>query len=145
MQARLILCDPIDCSPPGAFNHEFLQARTLEWVTIPFFTGSSQPRSNTRLLYHRQILYHLSCKAGLPISEMKTATPAPMNGAETSLRCEPAVQRAQRDGLGTTKLLSWVSALLGSGSLITVREGSEADAKPDQKACRDGLAISTVV
>ena len=32
---RLTLSDPLDCSPPGSSFHEILQARTLEWVTIP--------------------------------------------------------------------------------------------------------------
>ena len=27
---------PIDCSPPGSPIHRILQARTLEWVPIPF-------------------------------------------------------------------------------------------------------------
>ena len=30
-----VLCDPIDCSPPGSFVHGILQARILEWVTFP--------------------------------------------------------------------------------------------------------------
>ena len=29
------LCDPIDGSPPGSSVHGILQARILEWVTIP--------------------------------------------------------------------------------------------------------------
>ena len=29
------LCDPIDGSPPGSSIPGILQARTLEWVTIP--------------------------------------------------------------------------------------------------------------
>ena len=29
-------CDPIDCSPPGSSVRGILQARTLEWVAIPF-------------------------------------------------------------------------------------------------------------
>ena len=37
-------CDPVDCSPPGASVHGILQARTLEWIAIPFSRGSSQPR-----------------------------------------------------------------------------------------------------
>ena len=32
----LILCDPIDCSPPGSSVHGILQARILEWVAISF-------------------------------------------------------------------------------------------------------------
>ena len=38
------LCDPMDCSPPGSSVHGILQARILEWVTMPFSKGSSQPR-----------------------------------------------------------------------------------------------------
>ena len=30
------LCDPIDCSPQGSSIPGILQARTLEWVAIPF-------------------------------------------------------------------------------------------------------------
>ena len=37
------LCDPMDCSPPGSSVHEILQARVLEWVTTPFYRGSSDP------------------------------------------------------------------------------------------------------
>ena len=43
------LCNPLDCSPPGSSVHEILQARILEWVAIPFSTGSSQPRHQTRV------------------------------------------------------------------------------------------------
>ena len=42
------LWDPMDCSPPGSSVHEILQARILEWVTIPFSRGSSQSRDQTR-------------------------------------------------------------------------------------------------
>ena len=40
-------CDPMDCSPPGSSVHGILQARTLEWVAIPFSRGSFQPRKRT--------------------------------------------------------------------------------------------------
>jgi len=35
------LCDPMDCSPPGSSVHGILQARILDWLTIPFSRGSS--------------------------------------------------------------------------------------------------------
>ena len=41
------LCDPMDYSLPGSSVHEILQARILEWASIPFFRGSSQPRDRT--------------------------------------------------------------------------------------------------
>ena len=36
LQLCLILCDPIDSSPPGSPVPGILQARTLEWVAISF-------------------------------------------------------------------------------------------------------------
>ena len=36
LQSCLTLCDPMDCSPPGASVHGILQARILEWVAISF-------------------------------------------------------------------------------------------------------------
>ena len=38
------LCDPMDYTV-----HGILQARILQWVAIPFFRGSSQPRNQTRV------------------------------------------------------------------------------------------------
>ena len=38
------LFDPVGYSLPGSSLHEILQARILEWVTISFSRGSSQPR-----------------------------------------------------------------------------------------------------
>ena len=43
------LWDPMDCSPPDSSVCGILQARTLEWVAIPFSRGSSQPRDWTRI------------------------------------------------------------------------------------------------
>ena len=42
-----LLCNPIDCSPPGSSVHRLLQARILEWVAMPSSRGSSQPRDQT--------------------------------------------------------------------------------------------------
>jgi len=43
-QSCLILWDPMDCSPPGSSVHGILQARLLEWLTIPFSRESSQSK-----------------------------------------------------------------------------------------------------
>ncbi|XP_059733212.1 zinc finger protein 677 isoform X2 [Bos taurus] len=43
-QSCLILCDPMDHSPPGSSVHGIFQARILEWIAIPFSRRSSQPR-----------------------------------------------------------------------------------------------------
>ena len=41
------LCNPMDCSLPSSSVHGILQAKILEWVSIPFSRGSSQPRDQT--------------------------------------------------------------------------------------------------
>ena len=33
------LCNPLDSSPPGSSVHEILQARILEWITMPSLQG----------------------------------------------------------------------------------------------------------
>ena len=35
-QSCPILCDPMDCSPPGSSIHGIFQARVLEWAAIAF-------------------------------------------------------------------------------------------------------------
>ena len=57
-----LFCDLRDCSPSSSSVHGILQARILQWVTISYFRGSSQPRDGTLLSFFscidRQILYH---------------------------------------------------------------------------------------
>ena len=61
---RLTLCIPFNCSPPGSSLHGILQARILEWVTMPSSRGSSQPRNLTCV----SCLLH--CQAGsLPLAQ----------------------------------------------------------------------------
>ena len=55
-----VLCNPMDCSPPGSPIHEILQARTLEWVAMPFSRDLTSSGMEASLLHCRQILYHLS-------------------------------------------------------------------------------------
>ena len=40
----LQLCNPMDCGLPGSSVHGILQARILEWATIPFSRESSWPK-----------------------------------------------------------------------------------------------------
>ena len=44
------LCHSMDCNPSGSSVYGILQARILEWVTISFSRGSSQPRDWTCVL-----------------------------------------------------------------------------------------------
>ena len=41
IQSCPILCDALNCGPPGSSVHRILQARTLEWVAISLSRGSS--------------------------------------------------------------------------------------------------------
>ena len=40
---------PHRCGPPGSSVHGILQARILEWVVMPFSSGSSRPRDWTQV------------------------------------------------------------------------------------------------
>ena len=46
-QSCLIICNLMDCSPPGSFAHGILQTRILEWVAVSYSRGSSCPRDWT--------------------------------------------------------------------------------------------------
>ena len=50
----------LDCSPPGSSVHGIFQARILEWVAIPFSSGSSSPRLEPRSPGFQDFFYHLS-------------------------------------------------------------------------------------
>ena len=67
-QSPPILCDPMDCSPPGSPVHGILQARLLEWVAMPSSRGSFWPRARTPVSYiciGRWVVYHW-CHLGSP-------------------------------------------------------------------------------
>ena len=71
-QSCLTLRDHMDCSPPGFSVYGILQARILEWVAIPFFSGSSifqeifTTQGQSPALQHcRKILYCLSPQKSL--------------------------------------------------------------------------------
>ena len=54
----LILCDPMDSSPPGSSVYGISQARILQWVAVSYCKGSSQPRDqNPVSCIGRWILY----------------------------------------------------------------------------------------
>ena len=76
LQSCPILCNAMDCSPPGSSVHGIPQTRIQDWVAISFSMGSSQARDQTCIsCLGRQILYywapweaHLLC---LPWAKMK--------------------------------------------------------------------------
>ena len=56
------LCNPVNCSSPGSSVRGILQAKILEWVSMPPSRGSSWTRGQTHITYisyiGRGILYH---------------------------------------------------------------------------------------
>ena len=44
IQSHPTLCDPMDCRRSSSSVHEILQVRILQWLVMPSFRGSSQPR-----------------------------------------------------------------------------------------------------
>ena len=60
-QLCLILCDLLDCSPPGSSVHGF--SRQEYWSGLPFPSPGDLP--DPGLLYCRQLLYHLSHQGSL--------------------------------------------------------------------------------
>ena len=51
LETFLTLCDPMDHSLPSSSVHGILQARILEWVTLPSSRRHSQPRDQTHVSY----------------------------------------------------------------------------------------------
>ena len=69
-QSCLTLCDLMDCNWAGSSAHGILQARILEWVVMPSFPGSSQPRDQTQVSrIAGRFLHHLSHQGSLWILE----------------------------------------------------------------------------
>ena len=62
LQLCLTLCDPMDYCPSESSVHGILQARILNWVSMPFSRGSSRNRDQTQASYvsyvGRWVVYH---------------------------------------------------------------------------------------
>ena len=58
-QSCPILCDPMDCRPPGSSVQAIIQVRILEWVAMTFSRGSSNSgiESPFLCLLHWQVSY----------------------------------------------------------------------------------------
>ena len=75
----LILCNPLDCSPPGSSVHGIFQARILGQIAISYSRGSSQPRDWAHVSsISRQILYYRATwEAHFIHSSVYTSIPIP--------------------------------------------------------------------
>ena len=77
----MLICAPMDCSPPGSSARGILQARTLEWVAMLSSRGASQRRDQT----------HMSCISfiGMGLFFFTTGTlgkPKMLTAAQESFR-----------------------------------------------------------
>ena len=63
-----IICNPMDCSPPGSSIHEIFQARVLEWDAIAF----SKVMFKLSNMLSRFIIAFLPWKKGLSISWLQS-------------------------------------------------------------------------
>ena len=70
LQSCLTLYDAMDCSPLGSSLHMILQVRILEWIAMPSFRGSSQPRDQPRVFWG-------SCIAGRFFTDEPPGKPGP--------------------------------------------------------------------
>ena len=68
-----IVCNPVDCNPPGFSIHGISQARILEWIAIPFSRGSFWPRGQTHVSYFSCIAdgFFITEPLGSPINLAK--------------------------------------------------------------------------
>ena len=66
------MSDPWD--PPGSSVHGSLQARILEWVAMPSFRGSSQPRDQTQVSPIASGFFTISATREVQLSTLKCLT-----------------------------------------------------------------------
>ena len=76
------LCNTLDCSPPGSSVHGILQARILEWVSIPFSKGSSHPKDQTQVscIAGRFLTFWVTSGATRSSKALPKAKPGPKKG-----------------------------------------------------------------
>ena len=103
LQSRPALCDPMDCSPPGSYAHEILQARLVEWIAMPSSRRSSGPRNWAHVSYFgcvgRQVLYHQRHLGSPKIQSM-------------------GLQRVSQDWAQTHKCVTFSSQKIETGKII---------------------------
>ena len=102
----------MDCSLPGPSVHEILQARILEWITIPFSRGSSQPRDRTQVsCIAGRFFYHLRHQ-GRPSVKVKAAKSCPT--LCDPMDCSPPGSSVH--GFLQARILEWVAISFSRGS-----------------------------
>ena len=124
-QSCPILCDPMDCSPPGSSVHGLLQARILEWVALPFCRGIFPKPVNISLFYSFSRLAQGQCSSEvwattclfLPRSQTPApAHPLPSGGQKLSCKAWSSghsPSRAEVEGQSFTRRLPGSKGQMG--------------------------------
>ena len=103
----LALCHPMDCSLPASSVHGIFQPRLLEWVSMSYSRGSSQPRDWTRIscvsCIGRQVDSLPPCHLGSPERKVihncrRTPTPLRWRSKGVHTVTQDTVPRAVRAG-----------------------------------------------
>ena len=113
------LCDPMDCSPPGSSVCGVLQARILEWVTMPSSRGSSWCRDWTCIFY-------ISCI----YRQVPVFLPIKSHGQKCLVGCRPWGHKE----LGTNERLTHSTHLYHWRHLGSPKEGLGVPNPPDEKS-----------
>ena len=114
-----MLFDHMDCSPPGSSVHEILQARTLEWVAIPFTRGIFPTQGWNPGLLLWQVDSLLSEPPGKPLLCLPVRSVLVAQSCATL--CDPmdcSLPVSSVHGILQARILDWVDIPLGSHSLL---------------------------
>ena len=77
----------MNCSPSASSAHGILQVRILEWVSIPYSRGSSQPRDQTWVSrVAGRFFYHLNHQ-GIPYSTTPSSQSSTHHPVLRTLTC----------------------------------------------------------
>ena len=119
-QSCLTLCNMMDCSPPGFSVHKISQARILEWVAIPFSSGSSQPMDRTQISYIAGKFF-ISVLPGKPIIIIIFYPLVQLSSVAQSCPtlCDPmdcSLPRSSVRGIFQARVLEWVVISFFRGS-----------------------------
>ena len=103
---------PMDCSLPGSSVYGTLQARILEWVTISFSRGYSQPRGRTQVSRIGDRRFNLwATREALYRCEGEVAQPCPT-------LCDPvdcSLPGFSIHGILQARILEWVTISFSRG------------------------------
>ena len=105
LQSCPTLCDPVDCSPPGASVRGTLQARTLEWAVMPSSVDLRYPETEPSSLTPPALVDGLSTTTAAweaPDSHWKGDEIKPQPARTTGATTE-SVARPLRENLGPSE------------------------------------------